>query len=89
MALGARSRDILVSLTGRGLTLTLAGLAIGAAMALIAARAMRTLFYDFQPDYLAAIALASLVLLVVAGTASLVPARRASRINPMTALQRE
>jgi putative ABC transport system permease protein len=89
MALGARSRDILIAFTGRGLTFTLAGLAIGAAMALVAARAMRTLFYDFQPDYGSAIGLASLSLLAVAGVASLVPARRASRVSPMSALQRE
>ena len=87
MALGARSRDILLSFTGRGLAYTLAGLAIGVAMALIAARAMRTLFYDFQPDYVSAIAVASLALLAVAGVASLVPARRAARIDPMTALR--
>jgi len=89
MALGARSRDILITFTGRGLRFTVAGLAIGGAMALVAARAMRTLFYDFQPDYVWAIAMASVALLAVAGVASLVPARRASRINPMSALQRE
>jgi putative ABC transport system permease protein len=89
MALGARSRDILLSFSGRGLTLTLAGLAIGLALAIIAARAMRTLFYDFRPDYIAAIAVASLALLTVASVACVVPGRRASRIDPMIALQQE
>jgi ABC-type antimicrobial peptide transport system permease subunit len=50
---------------------------------------MRTLFYDFQPDYLAAASTASFALLVVAGLGSIVPARRASRIDPLTALQQE
>jgi predicted permease len=89
MALGARSRDILLSFSRRGLMLTLAGLAIGLVLAVIAARAMRTLFYDFQPDYISAIAVASLTLLAVASFASIVPARRASRIDPMIALQQE
>jgi ABC-type lipoprotein release transport system permease subunit len=50
---------------------------------------MRTLFYDFHPNYLTAIATASLALLTVAGIASTIPARRASRIDPMIALQQE
>jgi predicted permease len=89
MALGARSRDILLSFSRRGLTLTLAGLAVGVGLAVIAARAMRTLFYDFGPDYFSAIATASLALLAVAAFASIVPARRASRIDPMKALQQD
>ena len=89
MALGARSRDILLSFGARGLRLALAGLAIGIGLAALAARAMRTLFYDFEPDYLAAIGVASLALLAVAVLASSVPARRASRIDPMAALQQE
>jgi putative ABC transport system permease protein len=89
MALGARSRDILISFSGRGLAFTLAGLVIGLALATIAARVMRTLFYGFQPDYVSAVATASLTLLAVAGVACVVPARRASRTDPMTALQQE
>jgi putative ABC transport system permease protein len=88
MALGARPWDILVSFSKRGLTLTLAGLSIGIALATIAARAMRTLFYDFRPDYIAAMAAGSLVLLTVATLASVLPARRASRIDPISALQK-
>jgi putative ABC transport system permease protein len=87
MALGARSRDILLSFTRRGVILTLAGLATGVVLAIIIARAMRTLFYDFQPDYVSAVAAASLALLAVAALACFVPARRASRIDPVVALQ--
>ena len=87
MALGATSRDILLSFSRRGLALTLAGLAIGVVLAVIAARLMTTLFYGFQPDYVPAVAVVSLILLAVAALACLVPARRASRIDPMTALR--
>ena len=89
MALGATARDILLSFSRRGLTLTLAGLVIGLASAVLAARLMTTLFYGFRPDYVPAVAVASLVLLTVAAFACWVPARRASRIDPIAALQHE
>lgn len=89
MALGATSTDILFSFGKRGLALTLAGLAIGLAMAAVAARSMTSLLYGFRPEYLLTATLASLILLAVATLASLVPARRASRIDPMVALRNE
>ena len=89
MALGATARDILLAFSGRGLVLTLTGLVVGVGLAMAAARTMRTLFYDFQPDYVAAVGLASMVLLVVAVVASGIPALRASRINPLIVLQQE
>ncbi len=58
-------------------------------VAAIAARLMTTLFYGFRPDYLPAVAVVCLVLLAVAALACFVPARRASRIDPMLALQHE
>ena len=85
MALGATSNDILLSFGRRGMALTLAGLAIGLVLAAIAVRLMTTLFYGFGPDYLPAAAVVSLVLLAVAALACLVPARRASRIDPVLA----
>ena len=89
MALGARSWDILLSVGTRGVTLTLAGLALGLALALLAQRAMQTLFYNLPPDYLSAAAVASVALLGVAALACFLPARRASRIDPVVALQHE
>ncbi len=89
MALGATTHDILMSFGRRGLALTLTGLAIGVALAGVAARLMRALFYGFEPGYGLAIAVVSVLLLAVAALACLVPARRASRIDPMVALQHE
>ena len=87
MALGATARDILLSFSRRGLALTVAGLAIGLLMTV---RAITTLFYGFQPDFVGAVALAAAVLLTVAALACLVPARiGASRINPAVVLQHE
>jgi putative ABC transport system permease protein len=89
MALGATSSEILRSFGQRGLTLTLAGLAIGLALAAIAARSMTTLLYGFRPDYLPIVIAVSLILTAVAALACFVPARRASRVDPMIALRNE
>jgi putative ABC transport system permease protein len=87
MALGATSRDIMVSFGRRGMALTLAGLAIGLVLSVIAARLMTTLLFGFRPDYVPAVVVVSLILVAVAALASFVPARRASRIDPMIALR--
>jgi putative ABC transport system permease protein len=89
MALGATSREILLSFSRRGLALTLAGLAIGLVLAAIAARSMTALLYGFQPDYAPTVAVVSLILLAVAALACFVPARRASRVDPVVALRSE
>jgi len=89
MALGATSRQILLSFGKRGLELTVAGLAIGLVLAAIAARSMSTLLYGFRPDYIPTVAAVSLILLAVAALACFVPARRASRLDPVIALRNE
>ncbi|MBI4663247.1 MAG: ABC transporter permease [Verrucomicrobia bacterium] len=89
MALGATSKDILLSFGRRGLKLTLAGLAMGLVLAILAARLMTTLFYGFRPDYLPTVAGVSLILLAVGALACFVPARRAAKLDPMVALRQE
>jgi putative ABC transport system permease protein len=89
MALGATSREILVSFGRRGLVLTLTGLALGLVLAAIASRLMTALLYGFRPDFIPTVAAVSLILLAVAALACFVPARRASRVDPMIALRQE
>jgi putative ABC transport system permease protein len=89
MAIGATSRDILFSFSSRGLKLTLAGLVTGSVLAVIAAHLMTTLFYGFPPHYVPIVAAVSLILLAVAAIACLVPAHRASRIDPLITLRHE
>ena len=89
MALGAKSSEILLSFGKRGLALTLTGLAIGLVLAAIAARSMTSLLYGFRPDYVPTVTVVSLILLAVAALACFVPARRASRVDPVVALRNE
>jgi putative ABC transport system permease protein len=89
MALGARSADVLGAVLRRGLKLTLIGLAIGLAGALAATRIIRSLLYDVSPTDPLTFACVSLLLAGVALLACYLPARRAARIDPMTALRCE
>jgi putative ABC transport system permease protein len=89
IALGATSNEILLSFGKRGLALTLTGLAIGLVLAAVAARSMTNLLYGFRPDYVPTATVVSLILLTVAAFACFVPARRASRVDPVVALRNE
>jgi predicted permease len=89
MALGATSREILLTFGKRGLVLTVAGLAMGLALSIVASRFLNALLYGFRPDLIPTVTVVSLILLGVAALACLAPARRASRVDPMVALRSE
>lgn len=89
IALGATASSILLSFGKRGLALTIAGLALGLVLAAIAARSMTALLYGYRPDYVPTVTGVSLILLAVAALACFVPARRASRVDPVVALRDE
>jgi putative ABC transport system permease protein len=89
MALGATSGQILRSFGLRGLLLTLVGLGIGLALGAIAARSLDALLFGFRPAYAPTGAAVALILLAVAALACFVPARRASRVDPVVALRSE
>ena len=89
MALGARRTDVLLMIVRRGLLLTAAGLAIGGAASLGLARFVRTLLFGVTPTSPWVYAAVAAMLLTVAAVASLVPARRAMRADPVMALRSE
>ena len=89
MALGARSGDVLRRVTGQGARLALVGMALGAGGAYALSRLLERFLYGVTAKDAPAFALAAAVLGAAALLASYIPARRASRVDPMVALRAE
>jgi putative ABC transport system permease protein len=87
MALGASQERIVWDVLGFGVRLTSIGLAIGLAGALAATRLLSSLLYGVRPTDAFTFAGVSILLLLVAVIASYLPARRATRIDPIIALR--
>jgi predicted permease len=88
-ALGAQRRDVLVMVLWQGLVLVIVGVMLGAAAAIGVTRLLESLLYDVRPTDSLTLALTAALLIVVGLVASLLPARRATRVDPMTALRCE
>jgi predicted permease len=87
MALGALPRDVLAMVLRQGLVLAAAGLALGSLAALALTRVLSGLLFEVDPlDPAAAASVAALLAAVVA-VASWLPARRATRVDPLAALR--
>jgi predicted permease len=87
MALGAKSADVLGLILRQGLTTTLIGVAIGIVGSFATARTIQSLLFDVKPtDPLTFVAVAA-SLIVIATLACYVPARRATKLDPMVALR--
>jgi ABC-type antimicrobial peptide transport system permease subunit len=89
LALGAQARDILWLITGQGLKLTLAGLALGMMGAFALTRVMEPLLYGVAPTDPLTFILISSSLACVALLACWIPARRATKVDPLVALRCE
>ena len=87
MALGARASDVLRLVISRGLRLTTAGIVIGTIAAVLLTRLMGNLLYKVSPRDPIAFGAALIVLIAVALIACFLPARRATRIDPVRALR--
>jgi putative ABC transport system permease protein len=89
MALGALRGDVMRLVIGQHLGPALIGIAIGVTGGLVLSRYLRTLLYGVAPTDPVTFASMSIALLAVAALACWIPARRATRIDPLVALRAE
>jgi putative ABC transport system permease protein len=89
MALGAKGSDVMKLVVGQGITLTLAGVVLGIGAAIGLTRLISTLLYGVGPTDVATFVLVAVLLSAVALTACVIPARRATKVDPMFALRCE
>jgi len=89
IALGAQRKDVLKLVLKRGLTLIVIGLAIGMGGALVLTRVLSSLLYGVTPTDPVTFVAVSLLLTAVGLIASYIPARRATKVDPMIALRYE
>jgi predicted permease len=89
MALGARSQDVLRLILRESMILVAVGVVIGIAVALGTSRFVATLLFGLPPTDVVSMMVATLVMITVSALAGYLPARRASRVDPMIALHQE
>jgi putative ABC transport system permease protein len=89
VALGARAGDVLKLIVGKGLALALVGVALGLGASFALTRLMKDFLFGVEPADPLTFGLVALSLTVVALAACYVPARQATKVDPMVALRRE
>ena len=89
MALGARNRSVLWLVLREALLLVVIGLVVGVVASLVVTKTAASLLYELKPNDPLTIGLATFLLAAVAVLAGYLPARRASRVDPMIALREE
>jgi putative ABC transport system permease protein len=89
LALGATPRHILRLMIGQGMKLTLIGITIGVVGAIVVTRLMRSLLFAVAPTDLMTFGISAAALIAVALLACFIPARRATKVDPLVALRYE
>jgi putative ABC transport system permease protein len=89
MALGAQTSDVIKLIVGNGMALVLAGVVIGLAGAMALSRVLSSLLYGVSATDPITFALVSVLLISIAWLATFIPARRATKVDPMIALRCE
>ena len=89
MALGAQRNEVLRMVVRQGIILAIVGTAAGMVLALGVARYLATLLYGVRPFDPVTFAVVAILLFAVAAAACYVPARRATRVDPLVALRYE
>ena len=89
IALGATPLNVVKMVLGQGLVTIAIGTAIGLLGSLLLTRTMRSLLFEVSPNDPLTVAGVTLLLILIAALASLIPAYRAARVDPMVALRRE
>jgi predicted permease len=89
MALGAGSRRVLGGVIGEALRLVVTGVAVGAVLALASTRLIAAFLYGVAPKDPATLAISAGILAVIAMTSAAVPAWRAARLDPVSALRED
>jgi putative ABC transport system permease protein len=89
LAIGAQRSDVLQLVVGQGMVLALTGLVVGLGLSVALGRLIAQLLFGIRPHDPVTLAGVALVLGVVALVACLIPARRATRVDPMVALRSE
>jgi len=89
MALGAQARDVMALVVRQGMALALIGLLIGLAGAVALTRLMASVLYGVSATDAATFAVVTLLLAIVVWIACYIPARRATKVDPMIALRSE
>jgi ABC-type antimicrobial peptide transport system permease subunit len=89
MALGAERRDLLGLVIRQGAKLALIGVSVGLGDALALTRFLSSMLYAIKPTDPLTLAAVSMLLAAVALLASYIPARRATKVDPMVALRYE
>lgn len=89
LALGAQGRDVLKMIVGQGMALTLTGVVIGLLASLALTRLMRGLLFGVSPTDPMTFVMVALLLTVIALLACYIPARRATKVDPMVALRHD